>query len=341
MDKLNQDSSADLSPLESPQTTLEPTTPLPSPVTQQPSGQSKPDSADGGNSTVTPPQRDLNRRLRQLFARFNIYLLIFLLLLILSGAGGVIFYLQSSRSITGNNAPSSQSLSQDTLNQLSTNDINVGEPKHTLNVQSNTVFGGHVLVRSNLQVAGTLQVGSNVAINGVRITGNSVFDDAQITKSLSVSGNSSLQGQLSVQKSLIVNGGGTFLGAVSAPSIATDSLQLTGNLKLTRHIAPGGATPSRSGGAGLGGGGTVSVSGSDTAGSVSINTGSSPGAGCFVTVTFAVKFDSTPHVVITPVGSSAAGLGYYINRSTSDFSICTTTTPPANASLGFDYLAFD
>src|SRR3981081_44183 len=126
MDKLNQDSSADLSPLESPQTTLEPTTPLPSPVTQQPSGQSKPDSADGGNSTVTPPQRDLNRRLRQLFARFNIYLLIFFLLLILSGAGGFILYLQSSRSITGNNAPSSQSLSQDTLNQLSTNDINVG-----------------------------------------------------------------------------------------------------------------------------------------------------------------------------------------------------------------------
>jgi cytoskeletal protein CcmA (bactofilin family) len=210
-----------------------------------------------------------------------------------------------------------------------------------LSVQSNAVFAGSVLMRGNLQIAGTLQVGSNIALNGMRVTGNSTLDDVQITKSLALTGDGSVQGRLTVQQSLAVNGTGTFLGAVSAPSITAGSLQLSGDLNLTHHIAAGGGTPSRSNGTALGGGGTVSVSGSDTSGSITINTGTSPGAGCFLTVNFATKFNSTPHVVVTPVGSGAAGLAFYINRSTTNFSVCTTTAPPGGASFGFDYMAFD
>jgi hypothetical protein len=91
----------------------------------------------------------------------------------------------------------------------------------------------------------------------------------------------------------------------------------------------------------VGGGGTASLSGSDTSGSVTINTGGSPPAGCFATVTFSKVFASTPHVVLTPVGSAAAGLQYYVTRSTTGFAVCTASAAPAGQSFGFDYVALD
>lgn len=298
-----------------------------------------------GSSAPKPaarqPEQPAKRRvLRALLSRVNLYLLAFVLLLVIAGVTGGTFYLKSQSNGPGSNVPP-QSLSQSALDQLSNSDVSVGEPKHTLSVQSNAIFSGDVLVRSNLQIAGTLQVGTNLAINGVRVTGNSTFDDVQITKSLAVTGNGSLQGQLNVQQSLSVNGTGTFLGAVSAPSLTVTTLQLNGNLNLTHHIAAGGSTPSRSNGPALGSGGTVSVSGSDSAGSITINTGSSPAAGCYVTVTFATPFSSTPHISITPVGSAAATVGYYINRSTSSFSVCSVNAAPGSSTFGFDYIAFD
>jgi hypothetical protein len=44
---------------------------------------------------------------------------------------------------------------------------------------------------------------------------------------------------------------------------------------------------------------------------------------------------------VTPVGSAAAALNYYIQRSTSSFSVCTTNSAPGGSSFGFDYIAFD
>ncbi len=265
----------------------------------------------------------------------------FILLLIVAAIIATVLYLKARSQNVDNNTLSSQSLSQSTLDQLANTDVTVGEPKHTLNVQSNAVFSGSVLMRENLQIAGTLQVGTNLAIAGLRVSGQSTFDDVQITKSLAVTGSTSFQGGLNIGQSLNVKGGGTFLGAVSAPSLTVGSLQLSGDLNLTHHVAAGGATPSRSNGTALGGGGTVSVSGSDTAGTITINTGSSPAAGCFVTVTFASKFNSTPHLVITPIGSAAAGLDYYANRSTTSFSVCSTNAAPGGTTFGFDYIVLD
>lgn len=279
--------------------------------------------------------------LRRLIGRINVYLLLFVFLLVIAGVAGILLYLKAQTNNQAANQLGSQSLSQSTLDQLSNTDVSVGEPKHTLNVQSNAVFAGSVLVRSNLQIAGTLQVGSNLAINGIRVTGSSTFDDVQITKSLALTGNAAIQGQLNVGQSLHVNGGATFLGAVAAPSLAVTTLQLSGNLNITHHIAAGGSTPGRTSGTALGGGGTATVSGSDTAGSVTISTGSNPAPGCFLTVAFTTKFATTPHIVATPVGQAAAALQYYISRSTSSFSICTTNAAASGSTFGFDYIAFD
>lgn len=277
----------------------------------------------------------------RLVTHLNIYLVAFVLLIVVTGASGAIFYVRQNNQASKENTLSSQSLSQATLDQLANNDVTVGEPQHTLNVQSNAIFTGSVLVRKDLQIAGGLQVGTGTAINGIRVSGVSKFDDVQIAKSLSLNGTGSIQGQLTIQGSLNVNGTGTFQGPLSAPQVTVGSLQLNGNLNLTHHITAGGSTPSRSNGTALGSGGTVSISGSDTAGSVSINTGSGPGPGCFITVHFTTAFNGTPHIVLTPVGSAAGGLNFYITRSTTEFSICTTNSPPGGSSFGFDYIAFD
>lgn len=265
----------------------------------------------------------------------NIYLLLFILLLVIAGIIATAVYF-SSKKATDNNVPT-QTLSQDALKQLATSDVTVGQPKQTLSVQSNAIFAGKVLVRDSLEVAGTIQVGGSLNVPGITVSGNSIFEQIQINKGLSVAGDTSVQGQLTVAKNLTVGGGGTFGGAVSAPQINVNTLQLNGNLTLTKHIAAGGATPNRSNGDALGSGGTTAVSGSDIAGSVNVNTGSGPSAGCFLTVNFTTKYNSTPRVIVSPVGSAAARLSYYVNRTTSNFSICTADAAPSNASFGFDY----
>jgi hypothetical protein len=83
------------------------------------------------------------------------------------------------------------------------------------------------------------------------------------------------------------------------------------------------------------------LSGSDTAGSVAINTGSGPPVGCFATITFSESFPNTPHVVVTPIGTAAAGLDYYLTRSTTNFVICSTNSAAAGQSFGFDYVVMD
>ncbi|MEK7153729.1 MAG: hypothetical protein AAB834_07280, partial [Patescibacteria group bacterium] len=138
-----------------------------------------------------------------------------------------------------------------------------------------------------------------------------------------------------------VSGNSIFNGPLSAPQISTNSLQLNGDLVLTHHITAGGPIPAVSKGTALGSGGTVSVSGSDTSGSLTINTGGSPGAGCFATINFVRKFNGVPHVTVTPVSSGAAGLNYYVNRSTTEFSVCTTNPAPGGQTFGFDYIALD
>ncbi len=272
---------------------------------------------------------------QRLVRKLNIYLLLFIFLLVVAGSIIGVTYLASKK--TNVNTVKTQSLSSDTLKQLATTDVTVGQPKQILSVQSNAVFAGKVLIRDSLEVAGPIQVGGSLSVPGITVSGNSIFEQIQVNKNLVVQGDTSMQGQLAVQKNLSVSGSGTFGGPITAPAITVNTLQMNGSLTLTKHIIIGGSTPDRDNGPALGGGGTVALSGSDIAGSVNINTGTSPVAGCFVTVNFTQKYNATPNVLATPVGSNAALVGYYVNRSTTNFSICAANNPPANSSFGFDY----
>lgn len=280
------------------------------------------------------PRND--KGIKGLLKKFNIYLLVIVFIFIIAGVILAIAYFQNKKASTTSTLET-QTLTQQALDQVANSDANIGNTQQILNVLSSAVFAGKVLIRQDAEIAGNLQVGGTLGISNISVAGTGQFNQAQISKNLSVGGDLAVQGAGSFGKSLQVKGGGNFSGPVSAPQITTTDFNLNGDLIITRHIVIGGGTPSRTNGPALGGGGSSSISGSDTAGTVSINVGSSPTSGCFMTVNFTRKFSSTPRVVITPVGPSGGAIDYYVLRSSTSFSICDSTTPPAGTSFSFDY----
>jgi cytoskeletal protein CcmA (bactofilin family) len=323
--------------LDAPTTDLNPTNPVENQVPIET------ETPNNDNQPVDPkPQKTpLLFRLKLLRKQFNIYVVIFVVLLLISAIGIYTFNaLNSTKSATPNGGASSDKLTNEALSQLGNSDVKIGDPKQVLGIESNTIFAGKVLVRDSLEVAGSLKLGGSLSLSGLNVAGTSTFDQIQ-TNSIAISQNAAVQGQLTVQRTLNVAGGGSFGGALSAPQITVDNLQLNGDLRLSHHIDPTGSTPSKSDGSALGSGGTSSVSGTDTAGTVVINTGGSPPAGCFITVNFTQHFNATPHISLTPANSAASSLNYYVNRTSANFSVCSSSAPAASQNYMFDFIAID
>lgn len=294
-------------------------------------------NSGGGRQGASNSKGGLKEKLQ----KFNVYLVFFIFILVIAGGILTVAYFQSKKASISSTIKT-QTLTQNALQQVASSDATVGSSQQILNVQSSAVFAGKVLVREDVEVAGNLRVGGTVALANISVLGTAQLGQVQISKDLAVSGDTGIQGSLTIAKTLQVNGGATFSGAISAPQITTSSLQLNSDLVLTKHIVIGGATPGRSNGPALGNGGTASVSGSDTSGTVSINVGTGGAvAGCFVTINFSTKFNNTPHVNITPVGIDGGTIDYYVTRTTSSFSICDSTAPPSGASFAFDYFIVD
>lgn len=305
----------------------------------QPATQSEVDSLEapasaGASTPEGTPAPSGKGGLRNLPIFKNIWLLVFILVVL--SAGAVVFVsLKSSKQTT--TVTKAGSLTDEQLASLKGNTTLVGDAKQTLDVQSNAIFEGQVLLRSDLSVAGSLKVGSGISIPSITVGNGGTFGQIGISGGLNVGGDTSLQGQLTVQKNLTVNGTASF-GNLSVSQLGVSTLQLRGDINLNQHINTSGGVPGRTLGTAVGSGGTASVGGSDTAGTVNINTGGSPPAGCFITVRFVHPFSSSPHVVISPSNSSAAGLQYYVNRSASNFSVCTASVPAATTTYTFDYV---
>lgn len=278
---------------------------------------------------------------RRVLDHVNIYLLLFILIILLAIVITVVSVIQNRKANQELQTQiTTEPLSQEALDQLRQTDVKVGDPKQILTVEANAIFAGKVLIRDSLEVAGEIKAGGPLTLPGLNVSGQTNLNQVQASQ-LQLAGNAIFQGQVAIQNNLSVSGSGSFGGTLTAASLNIQNLQINGDLQFTRHIDAGGGTPNRSNGTALGGGGTSSVSGTDTAGTVAINTGSNPGPGCFATITFAQRFNGTPHIAITPVGSSAANLNYYINRSNTEFSICTTNAAPGGQSFAFDYVAID
>lgn len=274
---------------------------------------------------------------KQFLRKANVYFLLFLLLIVIATVVAVVTYLNSQK-VTPEPTLASQNLTQESLKQLANTDASVGDASQTLTIQGSAVIAGQTLMRGNLNVAGNLQTGGSIQGPKLTISGDSSLGSTQIN-SLQVAQNTAIQGNTTL-RDLSVSGSSTFSGAVTASQITTSRLILSGNasLQVPNHISFTGPTPNRSVNSGvLGGGGSASISGSDTTGTVNIRTGNNPSAGCMVRVSFRQAYASEPRVLISPIGNGAGRTSYYVDRDRSGFSICTSAPAPGNQNFAFDY----
>lgn len=275
--------------------------------------------------------------IKKFFRKVNVYFLIFLMIVAVAGVIAAVNYLNSQKPQADPNI-ATQSLSQDALKQLANTDATVGNASQTLNIQGNAIIAGQTLARGNLNVAGNFQSGGPITAPSITISGAANLGTAQIN-SLQVATDVAIQGKTTV-RDLNVSGASSFSGPMTASQITVSQLILSGNavLRIPNHISFTGPSPGRSISAGvLGAGGTASINGSDTTGTININTGANPQPGCFAQITFAQKFSNQPHVLVSPVGAGAGQLQYYVDRNQTSFSICTNNAAPANQVFAFDY----
>jgi len=318
--------------LDTPPEEGKPSTPPPT------SGEDNKDSTPAGGK---PPKQISG--IKKFFKKINLYLLIFVFLGIIVSAYTIVSYLNSKKE-TPSPAIATQPLNQEALNELAKSDTQVGGSGQTLTVQGNAIFSGQVLTKGDLGVAG------NIVANSVKASGEvsapqmtasvkATINDAQIN-TLQVAANTTLQGTVTLQKDLNVGGTASFSGPVTAGTLTVTNLIMSGNasLRIPNHIAFPGASPGRTINSGLlGAGGSGTLNGSDTTGTINVNTGNGPSAGCFVNITFNQRFTSTPHVIVSPVGQAAGQAQYYVNRDAAGFSICSANAPPANQVFAYDY----
>lgn len=274
---------------------------------------------------------------KKVMRKVNLYLLIFILLVVVAGAIAIVNYINSQKPPVEPTI-ASQELTEEALKDLANTDASVGGAAQTLTIQGNAIIAGQTLMRGNLNVAGNIQTGGSIQGPTLTISGTSNLGEAQIN-TLQVAQNTAIQGTTTL-RDLNVSGSSSFSGAITASQITVTRLILSGNatLQVPNHISFTGASPSRTPNASvLGTGGSSSINGSDTTGTVSINTGNNPTAGCMVRINFQQVFTNQAHVLISPVGAGAGTTNYYVDRNNSGFSICSTNVPPANQAFAFDY----
>lgn len=298
--------------------------------------QAKQEKASNPHTTSSQSPKQASP-LKRFFRRVNVYILFFLLLIIVAGAVTIVSYLNSQKSPVEPTI-SNQALTEDALKQLANTDSSVGDASQTLTIQGSAVIAGQTLMRGNLNVAGNFQTGGTIQGPTLTISGKSNLGDTQIS-SLQIEGDTAIQGSTTLDD-LNVSGNASFGGSVRAPQITVSKLVISGNgsLSVPNHISFPGPTPSRSINSGIiGSGGSSSINGSDSTGTVNINTGNSPQVGCMVRITFRQPFTNRPHVIISPIDAAAGKTEYYVDRDATGFSICAASPAPANRTFAFDY----
>ena len=287
--------------------------------------------------TVTKPVEKKVSPVKQLFRKLNVWLLLFILVCVVAGIVVFVSYLNSQKAPEEPNI-ATQQLTQDALKQLANTDATVGGAAQTLTIQGNAIISGQTLMRGNLNVAGNFQTGGSIQGPNLTVSGTSNLGTAQIN-TLQVAQNVAIQGSTTM-RDLNVSGTSSFGGAMTASQITVTRLILSGNavLQIPNHLAFTGASPSSGNtGPALGNGGTATVSGSDTSGTVNINTGTGTAAGCFVRINFNQAYTTAPRVIVSPVGAGAGATQYYVDRNTAGFSICTAAPAPVSQTFAYDY----
>ena len=294
-------------------------------------------------SPVTPPPRKDVRSWSRMLTRANNISSVVALLIGVLFVGSVMgyFYSLTTKKAVSPTKTQVQTLSQDDIKKLTDVSTSLGNSSQTLNIGANSLFRGKLDVVGDLSVGGRFNANGPVTLSELNISGTTALTGLSVGSNLTVSGLTTLQRGLNVSQLLSVNGGLNVSGtasvsALNAQSISTQTISIAGPLTIS-HLRTQGPTPGAVAGGAVGGGGTVSISGNDTAGTVNINTGGGPGTGTLASVTFRAGFTGGVHVLLTPLTGASAATPAYVSRTSGGFQIRTDSPAPAGAVMAFDY----
>jgi len=131
--------------------------------------------ADVKDEKLAPSKQGLGKKVQGLVSHFNIYLLLFILILVIVVGVTLVSYRRNKKEATTATI-ATQELTAEELSKLKGSDASVGDPKQTLTIESNALFNGKVLVRDSLDVAGSIKVGGPLSLVGLTVSGTSSFE---------------------------------------------------------------------------------------------------------------------------------------------------------------------
>ena len=130
----------------------------------------------------------------------------------------------------------------------------------------------------------------------------------------------------------------TVTGNAAAANLTVTGALVTQSLEVNGHITTGGNPPTVAGDLKACSGQSATISGTDTAGLITLTTSSSCAvAGNLLDVTFANAFTKAPNISLTPADAEAAALSTYVNSDTTSTTGFTVSTSAATTGSGKTY----
>jgi len=218
--------------------------------------------------------------------------------------------------------------------------LTASSPSTTMNWNDTSSSWATVVVALN-PPAGTA---SNTLIDRLNITstGNVGINNSNPQHALDVMGTARIQATANSTTTFqIQNASGTVLFAADTANMQVTVISLIINTELTveGHIITGGTTPSIAAGSAACTTPSVSIVGNDTAGQISVTTGTGcAGAGVLATLTFHSAYSAVPHAQITPKNAVAAALLPYQSSTTTVLTLGVANAPANSTTYLFDYL---
>ncbi len=258
--------------------------------------------------------------------------------LISVGITGGYYYSQSKKPAAKPTTPSIANLTPEEINKLSEIGSSLGNTGQVLNIGADTIFRSKIDVGGDLSVGGHFNANGPVTLSELNISGTTALSGLNVGSNMTVSGTATFQKGIAVTGLAGITGnlnvsGAASVNSLNAATIAVQTITIAGPLTIG-HLRTQGPAPTIVAGS-VGGGGTVSISGNDTAGTINVNTGGGPG-NLLATITFRAAFSSTVHVILTPLTGPAAAAQTYVTRTGGGFQI-HANTPPGAAVLSYDY----
>ncbi len=317
-----------------------------------------------GDSTSVVEKGSKDSHLKRMFPRRSTYrpshkatfigLAVVALILIINGVviWAVINWQQSGEKDTNR---SEVTLSADNLDQLGVSRNSVGNLGTELTVGPDANFNGAVRIAGNTTVAGALTLngdfnaaegsfsslqGGETSLTSLNVNQDTTTSNLNVRGQLVVAGPTTLQGTVTVSQLVTINnnlnvsGSVAVGGTLSVRTLAVSSLSIDTSLTIGGKLITRGSAPGVSAGGAVGSNGTVSISGTDTAGTVAVNVGTGGGNGLLASISFRGAYGSTPHVVITSVGRAAGDV--YVNRNANGFTIYSASGMSPGG-YAFDY----